>query len=546
MKSPRHILALVVFLALMGACTPAALLGPARLASLAQLAVCEQIGQTNDPTPVPLWKGDCVAAVPVSDTDTPVPATDTPIMSTETSTPEPPTATDSPTTAPSATLEPSVAPTDTATPPDTETATVGPSVTPLPFPSATPGAPIAPFPAALLCPDWGDLHDTTRFHTIWDSVRGCHYDHEHGTDPFVPAVVAAFPGFDLQALGCGQQVGHCSPSSPIENDAVIGKHGGNKWDVNLAAYIGCGGYESSPIGVNAAVIQYHAFGNYAVELNGRIHSAAILMRQCKPSAPNDYGYAYIVQHVDYGQRTVPYQGDVMPYPDNPLPAYDPPRGPYISMDCVGVKDPDSPPERGACRPSLSFVLTRNANANSIWTSKPTGAGGASVQGSKLFNLLFRLRDTYQLLDWADQSYPFTFKWLCSTDSGNTYAALRGCRFNNSTSHVHEIEGTIPAAWDNVVGLDTDMRAGRITADILVSRFGDLMPAGVCLQPGAQCFPVKLVQAFVGKYASELIDGKLTQFSIAAQPERDIYFCGQNVCAEDAPGAVSSGWIGPNN
>jgi hypothetical protein len=182
-----------------------------------------------------------------------------------------------------------------------------------------------------------------------------------------------------------------------------------------------------------------------------------------------------------------------------------------------------------------------------------------VIASTLFNLLFRLRDTYQLLVWDDQTFPFTFTWLCSADGGATYAALRGCPYNNSTGHVHEIEGFIPAAWDGLRGFDTDPRPGRITAEGFVTRFGELMGAGLCELPGASCFPIKLVNAFVGKYASELIDGKLTQFSIEAQPERDIYFCpgspepgspgsgdGARQCAEDAPGAVSSGWIGPNN
>ena len=32
------------------------------------------------------------------------------------------------------------------------------------------------------------------------AVRGCHYDHEHGQNPFTPEVAATFPGFDLRAL----------------------------------------------------------------------------------------------------------------------------------------------------------------------------------------------------------------------------------------------------------------------------------------------------------------------------------------------------------
>lgn len=481
-------------------------------------------------TPVP---PDTETAVP---TDTSAPPTVTPKPSR------------TPTDAPSATAAPSdtPAPTDTPTAVPSATVTAVPlTLTPtaLPQPTVTTGAAIAPFKTAPLCPDHLDLHDVTKFHTLWDSARGCHYDHEHGRDPFTAEVAAAFPGFDLLALNCGVQVGHCNPSSPIENSVIGGKHGGMKYDVNLATFQGCAGFEGATIGVNAAVMQYHNFGDYSVELNGRIHSASGLLRQCKAGAPNDYGYVYTVGWQDYGQRTVPYQGDIMPYPDNPAP-YDPPRGPYVSFDCFGQKAADTPPERGVCRPSLQYVLDRNANANSIWTSKPTGTG-PRPQPFKVFQLLFRIRDTYQLVDWADQVYPFTFGWLCSNDGGATYAAKVGCRYNNSTSHVHEIAGEIPAAWDGQPW-DTDSRVGRVTGEGYVGRYGDWVPAGACVQPGATCFPIKLVSAFVGKYGSQLIDGKFQQFSVEGQPERDIYFCGAVVCAETASGAQASGWVGPNN
>src|SRR5262245_21230541 len=39
---------------------------------------------------------------------------------------------------------------------------------------------IAPYAGAPLCTDSGESHDNSLFHTLWDSERGCHYDHEHG------------------------------------------------------------------------------------------------------------------------------------------------------------------------------------------------------------------------------------------------------------------------------------------------------------------------------------------------------------------------------
>jgi len=53
-----------------------------------------------------------------------------------------------------------------------------------------------------------------------------------------------------------------------------------------------------------------------------------------------------------------------------------------------------------------------------------------------------------------------------------------------------------------------------------------------------------VAAFVGEYGSAF--GGIDAFQPVKLPERDIYFCGGHVCAAGEPGAVPSGWIGPNN
>ena len=71
-------------------------------------------------------------------------------------------------------------------------------------------------------------------------------------------------------------------------------------------------------------------------------------------------------------------------------------------------------------------------------------------------------------------------------------------------------------------------------------------AQYCQPAGQDCHPIKMVGAFVGYYGSFLEPTKEDQFGPEALPERDIYFCGDQVCAEGSPGAVSSGWLGPNN
>jgi hypothetical protein len=207
------------------------------------------------------------------------------------------------------------------------------------------------------------------------------------------------------------------------------------------------------------------------------------------------------------------------------------------VDCIDL----TTPHVIQCRDSLAQATSNNAQSN--WTSKITGTGARPVS-STLFRLLFRIRDIYQLFDWDDQSYPYTFMWLCSSDAGATYNPV-SCHYNNSTSQVHEISGIIPTSWDNLAGFDTDARVGRITAEGFTTRFGNLNPA--CASAGPDCHPIKMVGAFVGSYGSVLIftNGKGTNI-VPIQPERDIYFCGGTVCSEDAAGAVPSGWIGGNN
>ena len=388
----------------------------------------------------------------------------------------------------------------------------------------------APYPEAPLCP----THDPTKWHGLWDSVRGCHYDHEHGTSPFTPEVAATFPGFDLQTMLCGIQVGHCVPSGPTEHSH---KHGGFKWNVQLKHPQGCAGYEGATIGVDGSVIQIHGFGNYAVELEASVHSVVALLRQCSTGNPNDYGYVYVSQHVSYGEVASPYQGDLLMYPYYSVPVYDPAFGPYLTVGCIGEKLPG---QRGDCRDDLAQARVNNADSN--WSSKPTGSG-AKPLNSSLLQIFWRLRDTYQLLDWRDQSYPYSFLWLCSVD-GSSYVQA-GCEYNNSTTQVHEIQGTIPATWDNLAGFDTDPRVGRITAQGYVTNFGELNTN--CTTIGPDCQPIKMVQAFVGQYGSVLVftPNKGTNI-VPYLPERDIYFCGGVPCTEGGPGAVSSGWIGAEN
>jgi hypothetical protein len=451
-----------------------------------------------------------------------------PTKATPTRTPTTTTLTPTTTRTPTPTAAQSATPTSAVSATATVTLTASPTAG---VPTVPPGGVVA-YPGAPLCPDSNGAHEMSIFHTLWDGVRGCHYDHEHGTNPFTSEVTAAFPGFDLRALLGGVEVGHTNPSSPMENTM---KHGGMKWGVQLAHPQGCSGFEGATNGVNGSVIEYHNFGDYEIELEASHHTTASLLRLCNSANPTDYGYIYTVQLQTYGQVVVPYQGTVFTYPYYEVPPYPSPRGQYLSVDCIGPVI--------QCRSSRELVLSRGLSASSNWTSKITGSG-ARPQGSTLFTLLFRIGDIYRLYDWSDQTHPFTFIWLCSSDGGATYNPA-GCRYNNSRTQVHEISGVIPAAWDNLAGFDTDPRVGRITAEGFTTRFGQRNAA--CAAPGPDCHPIKMESAFVGTYGSVLVftPNKGTNI-VPFMPERDVYFCGGQVCSETSPGAVASGWIGPGN
>lgn len=400
----------------------------------------------------------------------------------------------------------------------------------------TQGSIIMPYPNAPLCTQ----HSTTTWHGLWDFARGCHYDHEHGQNPFSQDVSLAFqPIGDLQTLLGGVQIGHTNLSSPMENTH---KHGGFKWQVALSAPQGClTGFEGGDVAIKAYAIQFHAFGRQDTEHEVRNHSSAGVLKFCKSNNPNDVGYMYFTQLQEYGVRVMPYQGMVLPYPDNFLPIWDGRRGQYFTTECFGNDFTVTEVSRGSifvdCRSTSSDIN----NNNTLWTSKISGTG-LRPQGSTLFTLLFRGRDNYQRLASSDLLYPFTWRFVCG---GLSYTPA-GCRFNSSTMTIHEIRGTIPSEWDNLSGWDTDSRIGRVSAEGFVDRFGTILADSECQQAGDNCHPIKLVSVFVGTYSSEISINKVSNPTPLNTPERDIYFCNEIVCSETSPNAVPSGWIGSEN
>lgn len=465
---------------------------------------------------------------------------------TETPTLEPtPTETASPsgteTGVPPETETPSPTFTDTPSPTDTLAPSITPSVTVTHTPSYTPTAGnFTPVANAPLCPS----HDPAKWHGLWDSARGCHYDHEHGTSPFA-VLDTVFSDFNYNVILCGLEISHCNPSSHAEHEV---KHGGYKWQAESSAANGCVvGFEGGTVAVDAYAIQYHAFGPQQIEFETPDHSAISFMRQCKPGNPNDKGYLIVAQLQRYGEVVMPYQGLPLPYPYPFTQRWDAQFAPYFSIECEGNSFTWQNPFTGQ-NESIACRTPGDTTSNNLttWTSKrPAQSQIASRPPmSAWLGILFRGRDMYQRVVVTNgvPSYPFDFTYVC----GNANYIQAGCEHNNSTTTVHELQGNIPAALDNLVGFDSDPRVGRITGSAYLTRYGDINTS--CVEAdGLDCQVLIMVNAFVGKYSTDLCAVKCNNSGNELfTPERDIYFCNGAVCSETDPSAVPSGWIGSGN
>lgn len=437
------------------------------------------------------------------------------------------------------------APSNTPVPPTvTPTATITPtlpaSATPLPTPTAR--AQTTPFPAAPLCLDSGEFHDVSLWHGPWNPVSNCHYDHEHGDDAYTPQVASHFPGFDFKLLQGNVEIGHLNPSSPREN-AWDGKHGGGKIQVDLD--VPCISFESSVNCVTDSIVQYHWFGNMAVEMESRIHSVVAQERICVIANPTDCGIFFGIQFVDLGQRVFQYQGELADYSllagcgsivtscqPNPEPPYAVNLLSYFTGDrvggCVG------------CRASLAFIRDRKLNVNGTWTSKGDDEIGS---GSKRIQFLGRDADMYQVKFDSDKAYPFTFWFVCSGADPLVYVPA-GCRYTNSTTRLHELAGDFPLAWDTLDGVSDQ----HLTGQFYLTAFGDMNPS--CQVVGTDCFPWKFEHVPLGKWGGALPGSKISNPTCESNPSRNIWFKNgiwlPGGCASADPLAVPSGWIGAQN
>jgi hypothetical protein len=167
-------------------------------------------------------------------------------------------------------------------------------------------SPALPYPAAPLCP----THDGTTYHSLWDSVRGCHYDHEHGDDPALADHVFG----PLGAAWDGQGLDHPF-HTPNEHDAF--KHRSHKVAVRVGQPC------TSIAGATGCITDLrilHHLDFFAAAT--RFHSFWIEMRICSVDNPSDCGLVRRGGWLDYGplqaqdlgNQHVPLPADATPFP----------------------------------------------------------------------------------------------------------------------------------------------------------------------------------------------------------------------------------------
>jgi hypothetical protein len=407
------------------------------------------------------------------------------------------TATTAPTTAPNRTATPTHGHTQTP-PPAGPTATAPAPTNPAPTATRASGS-TAPHANAPLCPS----HDPNQWHGLWDSARGCHYDHEHGDDP---ALGNAYFG-PLSYAG-GQTISYVWATSHHENTM---KHGGYKISVRTPEHNpwpGCGfmdNYEGiQPINcIVASRIQYHQVGGTMDSL-ARYHSYYAEYYVCRYPAHTDCGVMRIGGWADFGSLHSPHYNGRVVRPggtvDFGLGSTYGGAGMQLMMN-LEADTPDLPHRSGE---PYTFDLPYSSSEMNWYRNNPPWLDGGMTQwsmndldcepipaGHPCHNPYARfftiVADTWNLLD---KNNPNNIRWICRDG---------GCAYNGSIRSVGEVSLRVLPAWDADGDGFADMQG-------YTDRWGN--PVSGCSTAGLDCVPFSLERAPVGTAANHSDNGCL--------------------------------------
>ena len=383
---------------------------------------------------------------------------------TETSTNE---LTETPTETPIPSETPTNAPSTTSTAIPSPTPTPTEIATSIPSRTTTPQGTVTPFASAPLCPS----HDLTLWHNLWDSTRGCHYDHTHNADPALGNGV-------FGAVNYSSGISYPWLTSALENTH---KHGGYKYGIRLN--LPCDPNRdfdgSKPVHcITDARIQYHMIG-HSMDALARFHSYYAEYRICQYPAFTQCGIMRTGGWVDFGILVVPYAGPRVVRPGGTLNFGD-------GMLMTFAPDDPELDQQGLDQPYVamsdirdeSFFRTYPQNINSPGWMEVWSVGDLDNRygHNPYARFLVSVTDSWGLIDPND---PNALHWFCRDGS---------CGYNASIHALNELSVNVLTAWD----ADGD---GLANYQGYTDRWGHVVQG--CGAPALDCVPFSVVHVPVG-------------------------------------------------
>ncbi|NJC95631.1 MAG: S-layer homology domain-containing protein [Anaerolineae bacterium] len=367
----------------------------------------------------------------------------------------------------------------------------------------------APYKNAPACP----THDPTVWHALWDSKRGCHYDHTHGDDP---ALANAYFG-PAGTLWGGQTISYPFATGASENSM---KHSGYKYSVKTPDYHPwppCGTNDhtdDSQTGNNcikASRIQYHAIGGTMGTLT-RVHSYFMEVLVCKYPTYTECGVIKIGGHADFAQLQAPHYSHRVVRPGGAIDFGD---GMVMNFDADGPDLPSttgepyifaipySPEEmalRRAYPPRLPEATMDQWSMNDL-DCEPRPVGSPCRNSFARF--MTQVGDAWNLIDSQN---PNNLRWICRGEVG--------CEYNGSMIGVNELTLRVLQEWQPGGN-------GFVTLTSYTDRWGNPRFDNVCASVSVDCVPLVINHVPTG-YAATSHDG-----CGCIVFEYDIYFDGKS-------------------
>ena len=400
---------------------------------------------------------------------------------------------------------PTVEPTETATPLPTATATVEPTATETPIPTETPtetptaaptatdtggggaGVPIAPYAGAPLC----NLHNPDQWHPLWDSVHGCHYDHEHGVNPEgsgIAGVMASLGAPTLREWNGGVDFGYVWQTAG-EN---FNKHRGYKGQSAINLPHEQQNYLYMPASkrmfVDAFDITFHQ--DHGVrEGYGRLHSFTAFV--ALEDGQGNQGYVMTGGVSDTGDIHSPYKKTCRnpAYGDRPVCPTDP---------NVWANQLNNPPYWAYTVITDALKVLNNGDLQRDDPTKHNLPGNRIVWENYSADRTPSTGNRYglanRLLHFNARTYNSSVYFNPANGLFEYVCPLGDCTATNDAVFIYavvvELPNTLPVDSNGFINFDgyTD-RAGRVVSG--------------CTAPGVECVPLKVRNARPGLYIYDM-------------------------------------------